>query len=78
MFYQAGVLLARMHEACCYLGGPLPSVAVRLGPGERGEAEVVLADVAGVQARRRPCPALAPPRPGRLPRLLRALGGRSG
>ena len=35
VFFQAGVLLARMHEACCYLERPLQSVAIAVRSGQR-------------------------------------------
>jgi heptose I phosphotransferase len=56
---QAGLLLARMHEACCYFEArPHALLAVRLDPSSGGPG-VVLRDADGIQALRRPCPARA-------------------
>lgn len=54
---QVGRLLARMHEACCYLEeSALAALAVQ--PGD-GEPELVLESVEGVTPSRRPSPCRA-------------------
>jgi tRNA A-37 threonylcarbamoyl transferase component Bud32 len=57
--FQAGLLLARMHEACCYLER-LDALVVRLDPHTRQAVEMGLAPALDdVVLMRSPCPARA-------------------
>lgn len=54
VLHQLGQLLARLHEACCYLNDRgLDAFAVQLCDGEES-ARLVLAQIEGIQAARRP------------------------
>ena len=51
VLYEAGVLLARLHQAGCYARGPLTGLAVQCRPGE--SPRVVLERPDGLDVRRR-------------------------
>jgi heptose I phosphotransferase len=57
VFAQAGELLARMHEACCYFSRREGPEALAVLPGEA--PRLLLQDADAVEARRTPCPARA-------------------
>jgi heptose I phosphotransferase len=59
VFFQAGQMLARMHEGCCYFAEDCFRAIVVLLDGEGRPRGVGLEDGAAVTPRRVPCPALA-------------------
>ncbi len=55
LFYQAGALLAKIHEACCYFAPWGPRTVVVLLDRDNAPMGVGLEDGAGLLPRRRPC-----------------------